>query len=58
MEQLQDLIDNDYRVHMQLDNLPVAIHDNRCALEWPKNSFPFFIFFLFKLNTMYVKRLM
>lgn len=29
MEQLQDLIDNDYRVHMQLDNLPVAIHDNR-----------------------------
>ena len=31
MEQLQDLIDNDYRVHMQLDNLPVAIHDNRCV---------------------------
>ena len=29
MEQLQVLIDNDYRVHMQLDNLPVAIHDNR-----------------------------
>ncbi|CAM9139209.1 unnamed protein product [Hapterophycus canaliculatus] len=28
MKQLQNLISNDYRVHMQLDNLPVAIHDD------------------------------
>ena len=29
---LQQLISDDYRVHMQLDNLPVAIHGDRCVV--------------------------
>lgn len=28
---LQQLISDDYRVHMQLDNLPVAIQGDRCV---------------------------
>ena len=29
MERFQYLIDYDYRVHMQLDYLPVAVHEER-----------------------------
>lgn len=32
MKQLRDLISKDYRVHMQLDNLPVAISNDRWAI--------------------------
>ncbi|CAM9276084.1 unnamed protein product [Sphacelaria rigidula] len=29
MKNFQNLVDNEYKVHMQLDGLPVAIHENR-----------------------------
>lgn len=37
MKMLQELINNDYRVHMQLDNLPVAI---RVEERWVSLAFP------------------